>query len=242
MRFFHFSDEPNIDVFNPRPIRVHVDRPSGQEWLNGALVWATDEQHDLLYLFPRECPRIVIWPFSETTQEDWLRWSGDCTKNAIAFIEQSWEAGEHKVVANENNNGTELTLGDAGDVKIQLDQNGNLVSGQVFGNKFESSEGSISVTRENGAKITVDPKGNMNLENFIPKSVGIESLAEVSQYTVTTQNSLVLQKIDFIGGGKVTVTYTTGGELINIAGNNLSQSLTKDNKLILVSTAEKSSN
>ncbi|MBU9858481.1 DUF6886 family protein, partial [Rahnella aceris] len=49
------------------------------------------EQHELLYLFPRECPRIVIWPFSETTPEDWLRWSGDCTKNAIAFIEQSWE-------------------------------------------------------------------------------------------------------------------------------------------------------
>ncbi|WP_240343631.1 DUF6886 family protein [Erwinia persicina] len=91
LRLFHFSDEPNIDVFNPRPIRVHVDRPSGQDWLNGALVWATDEQHALLYIFPRECPRIVIWSFSETTPEDWLRWSGDCTKNAIAFIEQSWE-------------------------------------------------------------------------------------------------------------------------------------------------------
>lgn len=155
---------------------------------------------------------------------------------------EEFKAGEHKVVVNENNNGTELTLGDAGDVKIQLDQKGNLVSGQVFGNKFESSEGNISVIRENGAKITVDPKGNMNLENFTPKSVGIESLAEVTQYTVTTQNSLVLHKIDFIGGGKITVTYTTGGELVSLAGNNISQMLTKDNQLILVSTAKKSSN
>ncbi|MCW2107656.1 UNVERIFIED_ORG: hypothetical protein M2402_004857 [Rahnella aquatilis] len=90
MRLFHFSDEPDIDIFNPRPIRVHVDRPPGQEWLNGSLVWATEEQYELLYLFPRECPRIVIWPTTETTKEDWHRWGVDSSE-AVAFIEQSWE-------------------------------------------------------------------------------------------------------------------------------------------------------
>ncbi|WP_374044880.1 DUF6886 family protein [uncultured Pantoea sp.] len=54
MRLFHFSDNPDISVFRPRPLRIHVDRPAGQEWLNGSLIWATDEAYELLYLFPRD--------------------------------------------------------------------------------------------------------------------------------------------------------------------------------------------
>lgn len=87
----HFSDNPNISIFRPRPLRVHVDRPAGQEWLNGSLVWATDEAHELLYLFPRECPRIVFWSLPETTQQDKELWMGEATSStAIACIEQAW--------------------------------------------------------------------------------------------------------------------------------------------------------
>ena len=54
MRLFHFSDDPAIGLFTPRPVRVAVARPSGQAWLNGPLVWSIDEAHQILYLFPRE--------------------------------------------------------------------------------------------------------------------------------------------------------------------------------------------
>jgi len=67
MRLFHFSDDPRIEVFEPRSPRVLAVRPSGQQWLNGPLVWAIDESHSILYLFPRECPRVVIWPTRQTT-------------------------------------------------------------------------------------------------------------------------------------------------------------------------------
>ncbi|QDI08906.1 hypothetical protein electrica_02803 [Klebsiella electrica] len=91
MRLFHFSDSPDITIFKPRPLRVHVERPAGQEWLNGSLIWATDEAHELLYLFPRECPRIVFWPLPETTGEDVEKWMGDESHaTAIACIEQAW--------------------------------------------------------------------------------------------------------------------------------------------------------
>jgi hypothetical protein len=43
MRLFHFTDDPTIKVFEPRPVQVPVGRPKGFEWLNGALVWAIDE-------------------------------------------------------------------------------------------------------------------------------------------------------------------------------------------------------
>ncbi|MFM0649885.1 hypothetical protein PQR14_36705, partial [Paraburkholderia bryophila] len=90
VRLFHFSDDPTIEVFDPRPIRVNVERPRGQEWLNGSLVWATDEAHELLYLFPRECPRILVWPTPESTPEDKAAWFDTRSYAAIAYIESAW--------------------------------------------------------------------------------------------------------------------------------------------------------
>ena len=54
MRLFHYSEDPSIVVFEPRPVRVPAARRAGFEWLNGPLVWAIDEPHSILYLFPRE--------------------------------------------------------------------------------------------------------------------------------------------------------------------------------------------
>lgn len=88
MRLFHFSDNPNIASFEPRPVRTPSTRRPGQEWLNSPLVWAIDENHDFLYLFPRDCPRILIWAKTETSQADRQCWLGDC--RAAAFIERRW--------------------------------------------------------------------------------------------------------------------------------------------------------
>jgi hypothetical protein len=92
MRLFHFSEDPGISLFTPRPVRTPVVRPEGQAWLNGPLVWAIDEAHDILYLFPRECPRILIWPTARTSAEDRAHWFGDRGRRAIAFIEERWAA------------------------------------------------------------------------------------------------------------------------------------------------------
>jgi hypothetical protein len=92
VRLFHFSDEPDIALFRPRPVRVAVERPAGQDWLNGPLVWSIDACHAPLYLFPRECPRIVIWPTAHTRSEDRDAWFGACAARAIAYIERDWLA------------------------------------------------------------------------------------------------------------------------------------------------------
>ena len=87
---FHFSEDPAIRVFAPRPVRVGVDRGQAGAWLNGPLVWAIDAAHSLLYLFPRDCPRIVIWPTERTTPEDRRAWFGDVTDRAVAYVEEAW--------------------------------------------------------------------------------------------------------------------------------------------------------
>ncbi|MBP6013100.1 MAG: hypothetical protein KBA31_12810 [Alphaproteobacteria bacterium] len=89
MYLYHFSDDPTIAHFEPRPVRTPVERRAGQEWLNGPLVWAIDKAHSFLYLFPRECPRILIWPTAATTEADRKRWL-DTNARAIAYVEASW--------------------------------------------------------------------------------------------------------------------------------------------------------
>ena len=87
MRLFHFSEDPSIALFEPRPVRVPAARRAGFEWLNGPLVWAIDAPHSMLYLFPRECPRILVWPTARSTQADRAHWMGDTQARAVAFIE-----------------------------------------------------------------------------------------------------------------------------------------------------------
>lgn len=90
MRLFHFSEDPGIALFEPRPVSVPSPRAPGREWLNGPLVWAIDDWHQPLYFFPRDCPRILIWPTASTTEEDRARWLGERDCRMLACIETAW--------------------------------------------------------------------------------------------------------------------------------------------------------
>ncbi|WP_064682763.1 DUF6886 family protein [Rhizobium bangladeshense] len=88
MRLFHFSDDPDIAVFEPRPVLIPSVRLVGREWLNAPRVWAIDGDHDFMYLFPRDCPRILMWGTPDTPGAERRRWLGDW--RAVAFVERHW--------------------------------------------------------------------------------------------------------------------------------------------------------
>jgi hypothetical protein len=90
MRLFHFSGDPGIECFIPRPVAVPSARAPGMDWLNGALVWAIDEEHQPMYLFPRDCPRILLWPTADTTPADRDLWFPPGAARMIAHVEQAW--------------------------------------------------------------------------------------------------------------------------------------------------------
>jgi len=90
MRLFHFSEDPAISKFIPRPVQVASDRPAGREWLNSPLVWAIEESHQRMYLFPRDCPRILLWATPKTTEADAAQWLEGKPKQALAIIERAW--------------------------------------------------------------------------------------------------------------------------------------------------------
>lgn len=89
-RLFHFSDDPGIARFVPRPVRVAAERAPGMDWLNGPLVWAIDDPRQPMYLFPRDCPRILVWATDQTTVADREQWFPPGAARMIAHVEAAW--------------------------------------------------------------------------------------------------------------------------------------------------------
>ena len=79
---YHFSEDPSIERFVPRRVRVG---PSDEE-----LVWAIDSAHCHQFYFPRDCPRVVISKSPLTSAEDAETFFGHTTATVIATIESNW--------------------------------------------------------------------------------------------------------------------------------------------------------
>jgi hypothetical protein len=79
---WHFSEEPGLGVFRPRPLAADPASPP--------LVWAVDTRHAPMYWFPRDCPRGCIWPVSTTTPADRERFFGQSGADRIHVIESGW--------------------------------------------------------------------------------------------------------------------------------------------------------
>lgn len=92
MILYHFSDDPTIKAFHPRPAppRGTLSDPPTREEASAHLVWAIDEEHAPLYWFPRDCPRIAFWPLPTTTPDDRERFFGDTTARWVIAIEGAW--------------------------------------------------------------------------------------------------------------------------------------------------------
>lgn len=89
-RLFHFSDDPEIARFEPRPVRVPAERAAGMDWLNGPLVWAIEDAQRAMYTFPRDCPRILVWAKPDSLEADIGRWMGPARPAITAFVEWDW--------------------------------------------------------------------------------------------------------------------------------------------------------
>lgn len=88
MELYHFSEEPGIARFEPRP--MPVERRQGREVAAQPRVWAIDAAHAPLYYFPRDCPRIVLWTLPTSTEADQRRWLGASTARFVAHVEWEW--------------------------------------------------------------------------------------------------------------------------------------------------------
>jgi hypothetical protein len=80
---YHFSEDPDIRIFEP-----HVAPTSSNR--DDALVWAIDEWHAPMYYVPRQCPRACFWPGERTTPDDRERWFGGIDARMVIAVESRW--------------------------------------------------------------------------------------------------------------------------------------------------------
>jgi hypothetical protein len=78
MIVFHVSEEPDIEVFEPRKAATNDE----------GVVWAIDEDHLRNYLVPRDCPRVTYSAGPGTTVADRERFLGSSA--AVLAIETGW--------------------------------------------------------------------------------------------------------------------------------------------------------
>lgn len=90
MALYHFSESPAVEVFEPRKPPQRTPGSYSALADDEAVVWAIDGWHAPLYYFPRDCPRIVLWPLAGTTERDRERWFGGSAAGWIAHIEWGW--------------------------------------------------------------------------------------------------------------------------------------------------------
>jgi hypothetical protein len=80
LRVYHFSENPTIAAFAPRPSRLGED-----------LVWAIDAWHQAFYWLPRDCPRVCFWPDpGRTTPDDEERWWSTVSGRMVIAVEAAW--------------------------------------------------------------------------------------------------------------------------------------------------------
>ncbi len=82
MRLFHFSENPNIAEFIPRP---PLARPEVEPF-----VWAIEEERSPIYFFPRECPRVCFWVTPETNKTDREPYESTVSGRMVIAIEFAW--------------------------------------------------------------------------------------------------------------------------------------------------------
>lgn len=82
LALFHFSEDPSISRFEPRPSASFPDATP--------IVWAINDERQAHYWFPRDCPRIILWANRETTNVDRARFLTQSGVPKIVAVEAAW--------------------------------------------------------------------------------------------------------------------------------------------------------
>lgn len=84
MKLYHVSEEPGIEVFEPRP------SPQTFNKITGDVVFAVADEMLHNYLLPRDCPRVCYYAKTDSSQKDINKYIGNTDKKFIINVEERW--------------------------------------------------------------------------------------------------------------------------------------------------------
>jgi hypothetical protein len=83
-QLYHFSDDPGITRFVPRP------PPSASSGVAEDVVWAVGERLRHNYLLPRDCPRVTFYPAPSSAPADVAQLMAGTSAAHVVAIETRW--------------------------------------------------------------------------------------------------------------------------------------------------------
>ncbi|MBH3471344.1 hypothetical protein [Pseudomonas putida] len=144
---------------------------------------------------------------------------------------QEYELGGEKVAFEMTPDGPVVTI--AGQ-QVNLDMKGQIRGFDAFGTKMEAVEGGQLVTRENGFQIKLLDGGGFEPVSPI-KSIGIQDLADVADYAVTTEGGIATHRITFHGGGEAEIKVKLGQPgAYDLSSLHVEQRITNEGELYLM--------
>jgi len=118
--------------------------------------------------------------------------------------------------------------------QVKFGMEGQLRGVDAFGTKMEAVEGGQLVTRENGFQIKLLDGGGFEPVSPI-KSIGIQDLADVADYAVTTEGGIATHRITFHGGGEAEVKVKLGQPgAYDLSSLRVEQRITNEGELYLL--------
>lgn len=84
MQLYHISENPGIEIFEPRPSPQYYDN------IKGNVVFAVSGKMLHNYLLPRDCPRICYYAKSDSLKSDIDKYIGTTEKKFIICTEENW--------------------------------------------------------------------------------------------------------------------------------------------------------
>ncbi|PYI57565.1 hypothetical protein DLM86_01440 [Paenibacillus flagellatus] len=82
MERYHYSEEPDIAAFVPRPAPADPGLPP--------VVYAIDRERAPHYWFPRDCPRVIYAKGERTSEADRRALFGDTAASKVIAVENGW--------------------------------------------------------------------------------------------------------------------------------------------------------
>ena len=108
-----------------------------------------------------------------------------------------------------------------------IDENGNTIQ--------KLSDGSTKITTPDGRTFSVDKDGNTNVNLPTIKKVSIDNIIDLKSHIIMRDGNQTIHNIELIDGGTVKLAFTTNGKLIEFSAKGISQSITKNNEVIIKS-------
>lgn len=84
MKLYHISENPDIELFQPRP------SPQAYKEITGDIVFAINDKLLHNYLLPRDSPRVTYYRKHDSTQSDIEKFFGGTKAEYILNVEEAW--------------------------------------------------------------------------------------------------------------------------------------------------------